>query len=408
MKNKIKVAWICHFTNAHIQEIIKPRRSFAEMATWVTSFIKVLQNKEDMDLHIISPHRWITKYKTFIENGITYHFFNPGIPFYGRHWPSFFRFDRMTNYFFNKRKVSRIVNKIKPDIIHLMGAENAYYSSTLLQFKGKYPSLVTVQGFISHSNGNSKDALYRKTVEKKILETFKHFGYRTETMGESIKSFNKQAILHWHRFPMFVREPLNIAFDQREYDCVFFARVSKDKGIEDLLEAIALLKKMKNDIKLLVIGSSGKSYADFLKNKCVELNIANNITWAGFLPTQEDVYIAASHAKICVLPTYHDIISGTIIESLFLKIPVVAYNVGSIHELNKDKQHVILVDKFDINGLAKNVSTLLHNDKLLNEMAENGYKIIRQWFDNSKVYPVLMNVYQKIIQDFQNNRSIHN
>ena len=405
MKEKIKVAWICHFTNANVQERIKSTRKIDEFAPWITNFIKVLENSADLDLHIISPHRWITRDKSFKENGITYHFFNPGIPFYGRFWPPFFRFDRWTHYFFNKRKIAQIVNKIKPDIIHLIGAENAYYSSTILQFKDKYPVLITIQGFISHSSSNSKDALDGKLVEKKILESFRHFGYRTITMGKSIKSFNKQAILHWHSFPLLEREALNIPFEQRKYDCVFFARVCKDKGIEDLLEAIALIKKKKIDIKLLIIGSAGNRYLDFLKKMCAKLNIIDNITLSGFLPTQEDVHVAASNAKICVLPTYHDIIPGTIIESMFLKIPVVAYNVGSIHELNrKNNEIVTLVEKADIQNLARAIDKLLNDDKLLEKKAEKGYLRAVEMFghSDSKIFNCLLKAYKEVIQAFGN------
>ena len=137
MSKKIKVVWICHFSNDHIQEILQPRRRIDEFAPWISNFIKVLQNKEDIDLHIISPHRWISRYKTFHENGITYHFFNPGIPFYGKNWPFFFPFDRITNYFFNKRNIAKIVNRIEPEIIHLIGAENSYYSSSIFQFRNR-------------------------------------------------------------------------------------------------------------------------------------------------------------------------------------------------------------------------------------------------------------------------------
>ncbi len=402
MDTKLKVVLICHFSNAHIQEIIKPKRKLAEMAPWVTNFIKVFQNRDDIDLHIISPHRWITRYKTFEEKGIIFHFFNPGIPFYGRHWPSFFRFDKLTHYLFNKIRVAKIINKINPDIIHLMGAENAYYSSTILQFKFKYPILVTIQGFISHSNTISKDVLYKKTIEKKILKTFKHFGYRTETMGESIKAINKQAILHWHSFPIFVREPLNIDFDNKKFDCVFFARISKDKGIEDLLEAMALVKEIKSNISLLVIGSSNKGYADFLKRECVKLDISDNITWAGFLPTQEEVHIMASNAKICVLPTYNDIIPGTIIESMFLKIPVVAYSAGSIHEINSNEEIISLVEIGDINRLAKSIISLLSNEKLIKDKAEKGYKRAFELFENdiTEINKQLLEIYHKIIRDF--------
>ena len=48
----------------------------------------------------------------------------------------------------------------------------------------------------------------------------------------------------------------------------------------------------------------------------------------------------AINARICVLPTYHDILPGTILESMFMKLPVIAYDVTGLSELNDKGQSV--------------------------------------------------------------------
>lgn len=225
---------------------------------------------------------------------------------------------------------------------------------------------------------------------------FKHFGYRTETMGADIKAINKEATLHWHHYPMQEICPVDV---EKQFDVVFFARVCKEKGIGDLLEAVAEIKKEKPDISLCVIGG-GKT--DIWKEKAKELGISGNVFWAGFLPAQKDVHKMASAARISVLPTYHDIISGTIIESLFLKIPVVAYDVGSIHEVNQHEKIITLVDKFDINGLAESVLLLLNDSKLRQEIAEKGYTRVHEMFSTSVdvIKTEFLNTYSNVINDF--------
>ena len=197
--------------------------------------------------------------------------------------------------------------------------------------------------------------------------------------------------------PLKCPEPLDI---MKKFDLVFFARICKDKGIEDLLQAVAIMKKTKPGISLCVIGG-GKT--ETFKELADELGLSDNVHWTGFLPTQDDVHLLASQAKISVLPTYHDIISGTIIESLFLKLPVVAYNVGSIHEVNKHEEIISLVKKLDVEGLAKSMLDLLNNEKLLEERAEKGYKRAMEMFNtgNEVIKNDLFNAYNKVIEDFQ-------
>lgn len=396
--NPTKIVWLCHFTNEEVQKRIRPFKKINEIAPWIPSSIKILENNDNFELFVITPHEYIRGIKKYSKNGINYYFYNAHMPFIGRHWPGFFKWDYISNFRKNKKTVRKIVRKINPDIIHLQGAENAYYSSTVLQFIKQYPIILTVQGFISKSpNKNAKHTIKRVTIENEILKSINNAFYRTETMAKDIASFNPKMNLFWNTYPSTgIKYIENI---NKIYDLVFFARISRDKGIYDLLEALAIIKKKKNDISLCVIGG-GKT--EDLKELAIELNIQDNITWAGFLPTQKDVHRMASEAKVSVLPTYHDIISGTILESLFLKIPVVAYNVGSIHEVNEKEEIISLVEKLNIKELAKSIVYLLDNPEIQKDRAEKGYLRAQEMFlhNDDEIRESLLSAYLQVIKDF--------
>ena len=185
----------------------------------------------------------------------------------------------------------------------------------------------------------------------------------------------------------------------KKFDLVFFARMSKDKGIEDLLRAVSIIKKHKPDISLCAIGG-GKP--DYFKNLASDLGIEKNVFWAGFLQIQEEVHKLASIARISVLPTYHDIIPGTIIESMFIKLPVVAYNVGSIHEVNKHRMIISLVTKGDIEALANAILGLLKDENLQKRRANLGYQRAIEMFttSNDEIRENLFEAYRAVINDF--------
>jgi len=399
---KLKVVWLCGFTNDFVQDVIKPWKRVDEIAPWISSLIKIFEGNSSIELHVISPHQWISGYKTFISKDVTYHFFNQGMPFIGRRWFSFVPIDLWSNYYFVKKHVSRIINKINPDIIHLHGAENTYHTNAIFQFQSEYPVFVTVQGILSNSafavSSKNKRTLKRLANEQRVYSMFKHFGYRTETMREDIIKRSPSAILHWHDYPMKKIEQIE---SEKRFDLVFFARITKEKGIDDLLQAVSLIKKTKNDVSLCVMGG-GKF--DNLKKKAKELNITDNVYWVGFLPTQAEVHKMAVQAKISVLPTYNDIISGTIVESLFLKIPVVAYNVGSIHEVNKYNDIITLIPRGDVQELSDAIFQLLNDKNLQKEKAELGYYRALEMFSmsNEEIRNDLLRAYMATINDFKN------
>jgi glycosyltransferase involved in cell wall biosynthesis len=395
MSKKLKVIWFCYFTNHDVQTILKPYKQVGEYAPWIGSLIPLFENDDTIELHVVSQHKWIGGYKRFTNKGITYHFINKGIPFIGRHWPGVFRVDLWTNYFLMKKYFTHIVKIVKPDIIHMHGTENEFCTG-ITQFHEQYPVFITIQGFIHKTVLRSAVIQKRIDAELKILRMFNHFGYRTETMGKDIKSHNPDATLHWHKYPIKVIEPIDIP---KKYDIVFFARMSKEKGIEDLLKAIAIIKDQKPDISLCAIGEGKTKH---LKSLARTLGIEENIMWAGFLPTQNNVHELASAARVSVLPTYHDMIPGTIVESMFLKLPVIAYNVGSIHEVNKNYEIICLVKKGDIYSLANEIICLLNDATKLKEKAELSRQRALEMFvsSNNEVREDLLKAYISTIDDF--------
>jgi glycosyltransferase involved in cell wall biosynthesis len=395
----MKIVWLCHFSNKKVQEILKPSKKVAETAPWISALISLFEEVPNVELHIVSPHKYIGSNRQFILSGIHYHFFNAHIPFLGRHWPGFFKIDYLTDFYLSKVKVRKIINMINPDLIHLHGAENAYYSSTILQFKDIYPVLVTIQGFVSHAS--SQDNLQVKkciNVEEEILRSLSHFGYRTQEMKKDILSFNPKAKLHWHFYPTKEITPVEI---EKKHDVVFFANISKDKGIEDLLKAISIVKHDIVNVSVCVIGAATTAYLNFLREMANQLGISDNIHWVGYLNSNIDVLKIASSSRISVLPTWHDIIPGTIIESMFLKLPVVAYSVGGIPEINDDGEFISLVTKGDINGLAEKILRLLKNPELIKSQGEKAYYRAREFFDNTKIPNELLIAYKEVINDFK-------
>lgn len=400
----MKVAWICHFSNREIQKELAIKENILEFSPWVTLLANLFEERKDIELHIISPHEYLTSNREFTIRGIHYHFFNAHIPFWGRHWPKFFRLDYLTNFSSNNKKITKIINRIKPDIIHLHGAENAYYSSSILQFIRTFPILVTVQGFISHYSGEKNFLIKRRIkIEQAILKEINHFGYRTESMGKDILKYNPYAKLHWHQYPI---PKIQVRDIKKSHDLVFFGRITHSKGIEDLLKAVSKLRIEFPKLRLLIIGGCNNSYLNYLKDTSEKLGIKENITWAGFLPTQYDVHKLASSAKITVLPTHHDIISGTVIESMFLKIPVIANAVGSIPELNSDDEVIKTTEPKNITSLVFAIKDLLLNEKLRISLAEKAYQKATTIFDNRNIISDLLIAYSEVIQDYKKNSKL--
>ena len=152
------------------------------------------------------------------------------------------------------------------------------------------------------------------------------------------------------------------------------------------------------------MGSCSSAYKEYLLKMAEEKGVADCIIWKGFLPNLEEVHYEASKAQISILPTYRDIIPGTIIESMQLGLPVVSYKAGSIPELNEDRENVLLSEIGDIEGLANNIIRLLTDGELYHTMRERGIDCIKNRYNNKNVFQQHLDCYHQVIEDFRQSK----
>lgn len=400
MIKKIKVVWICHFVNSEIQKCLPLKKNSSEMAPWISILLEELRLVNEIDLHVISPFRWLKKDYSFSKEGINYYFIKTGMPLFHRHWPRFLKVDLWSNYFINKYKIKKLVNKISPDIINLHGVENAYYSSSIFALK-KYPVLITIQGLHSLSKYRQSNVLLNSLIrnELKILKEFKYYGIRVKYLEEYIRSINPKAKFHWFKYPFITSNKLdNISFN-KIYDCIFFARITKDKGIEDLIRAMALVKDKLPSVTLQIVGDCEEKYKKHLLEMINNYDLNSTIIFRGFVKDRKELHMLVALSKVTVLPTYNDILPGTIIESLKIGTPTIAYAANGVVDFNSEEEIIKLVVIGDVNNLAQQIINLLTNHHLRILLGVKGKIYADKYFNNKEELKKMIIAYKQIINE---------
>jgi len=156
---------------------------------------------------------------------------------------------------------------------------------------------------------------------------------------------------------------------------LFIGRIVPYKGLHFLIQAFKLVKHELPSAQLLVVG---KHIFPAYSKKLAQ--IADGLViFTGYVPAKE-------------LPYYHaacDVYaSGTIWESFNIPLieaqacgkPVVAFDFGPHPEVVKDGETGLLTPLRDVSSLAKAMIRLIENDKLRQEMGENGAKWVKEKF----------------------------
>lgn len=169
---------------------------------------------------------------------------------------------------------------------------------------------------------------------------------------------------------------------------LFFGRLSRYKGLEDLLKAMpAVFKEYPNE--QLVI--AGKRFPRYIIDEDMINRYKNNITLIERYISNEELAELIQQAKFVVCPYKDATQSGVLMTAFGLKTPVIATNVGSFPEFIEDDVNGLLVSPHDPQKLAESICFALQNDhyKTLAQNINNN-NIQKLWNRNTDI---LLNAY---------------
>ncbi len=134
---------------------------------------------------------------------------------------------------------------------------------------------------------------------------------------------------------------------------LFAGRLSRDKGVPDLLEAFALVRRDRAATLIL----AGPDYGLGLPPETAGVHVAGTLT-------REELVGAYQHCDIFVLPSYHEGYGIVLAEAMAAGRPVVAYANSSQPELCQDEVNGILVPTGDRARLGAALARLLDDPDL--------------------------------------------
>ena len=84
-------------------------------------------------------------------------------------------------------------------------------------------------------------------------------------------------------------------------------------------------------------------------------------------------------------------------EAFYLKVPVVAFDVGGISELVKDGVNGKLVKPEDKEGLLKEINNLLDDKQLIEKFGQNGFDFVKKNLTWESLLPRYIKFYENLL-----------
>lgn len=386
---KIKVAMICHFSNSEVRSHLPlgsgkfymfmrrllglpiKKGGYGDIAIWDTNIIKDFGNREDVDLYVVSAHSGLKKsVVSFCMEKVNYWFVRCDTATMLKHIIKSPKLWLKLNPMVSR--VRKIVDSIKPDVVMLAGAENAYISSTILGVSN-YPILVLCQTIYNNPERASYGAVDAKNayVEKMIFDKEQYFAVYSKKHYDLLKQIVPDKFVFKFGWPSDGKllEPVSC---KKQYDFVNFALgMSNSKGFPDSIRALVIVKKSHPEVRMNLVGGGDENTKQELMKLAEELKVSDNIEFTPFFPKQEDLFAYIQKSRFAVLPCKMDNISGTMTQAMQLEIPMVVYKTTGTPSFNKEKRCALIADLNNIEGLAEAMVLLLDDPKLADELRRN-------------------------------------
>lgn len=174
----------------------------------------------------------------------------------------------------------------------------------------------------------------------------------------------------------------------------FVGRLTRDKGIEELIKAFKIVKKDIKDLRLLIVGDfeEGDPVSDVTKK---EINDNKHIYKLGFLKNPIPYYYIMD---VFVFPTHREGFGNVSIEAAAAELPVVTTDATGAIDTVIDNVTGFVVPVGDYNKMADKISFILKQRSIGRKMGEEGRKRVIEQFRSEIIWRELYNLYSKIIK----------
>lgn len=188
-----------------------------------------------------------------------------------------------------------------------------------------------------------------------------------------------------------VRKKLSVSKDETLF--VYVGRLSREKGLDILIDAFAIVCNVNNKSKLLLVGDG--SELSKLEAKCKNFGIQKRVIFLKPVPhTLVPMYLAAG--DVAVLPSYSEGLPKFVIEAMMMAKPIVGTDIPGINNIARQGVEAELVKVGDSSALANALLLIMENEEIASKLGNNGrIKAMSEYskdvvFGNAKKNPFLV------------------
>ena len=310
--------------------------------------------------------------------------------------------------FVSVRRIQKIYNRIRPDLVHHYTVKAVLYGTTAARLAG-VPSVVNSVTGLPYIIVSPKRGITKRFARWLAMQWY----------GWSVKGKRTHVILQNHddldmleSFAFGVRRNATITngsgVDLKRYlhvppariqgsakvNVVFVGRFLREKGVYELMDAVRILRQQKLPFRMMMCGdldpgNRSSATADELQAWKQD----GLIDWSGHV---DDVREKLAMADVVVLPSYREGTPRSLLEAMAVGRPLVTTDVPGCRNVVRDEENGFIVPPRSSVELAAAIARLINDESMRVSMGQASRELAVRKFDERRVISQTLDVYRQL------------
>lgn len=291
-----------------------------------------------------------------------------------------------------------------------------YFLRAILDYSVRLPFYDMVHIHFSNVSSLKRKLIFArmaKSLNKKILVHFHAFDPATTIHGDYKELYRELfeiadgiiVLSNWWRdevkkaFPT-VSERILVLYNPCEQiptgksftkkkQILYAGTVNARKGYADLIKAFAIIATKHPDWTLAIAGNGELEQA---KQLAKDMGIKNQVNFLGWVSGEAKRQVFQESSVFC-LPSYAEGFPMAVLDAWTYGLPVITTPVGGIPDIAIDGQNMLLFNPGDIRTLAKNISTLINDNSLIERVTAASLQLAHTTFSTTQINNELARIY---------------
>lgn len=296
-------------------------------------------------------------------------------------------------------RLVRLYKDIQPDFVHHFTIKCVLYGSAAARFCGvpKVVNAVTGLGHVFTTNN----------IRNRVLAQLVLFSYRLALSKshvvfqnpDDLEAFDSMGLLPMGQCHLIRGSGVNVErFHPREQALadepvriVMVARLLREKGVVEFVEAATQLAGIHKNVEFILAGSTDPGNPSSIEESTLrEWEQLHFLSMRGHV---EDVAELLRTVHICVLPSYREGTPRSLLEAAASGLPLVATDVPGCREVVKHGSNGYLVPSNDAKELAKAIHLLIVDGELRETFGKKSRELAVKEFAEHTVLERTIDVY---------------